>query len=211
MGHQINFCLLLCILFLGIGCSGSNFEEQEGPNVFYQVYPGKEDILRIRRTIGEGAPSIQLFDKQGKQLQKFTIAPMHVFNMTSVKNDSVLITYLVGRGDLEMFLPWFKTNRFNPERIGRYKINYNYEISNTYLESPGSQIDSVSVDKKAGTTTVFLKGKSIVTKPTFLFIIRSFRLQTYNPITQEYSIYTFRDKNLAEEFIEKILATYENE
>ena len=210
MGHRINnICLLLCILFFVTGCSESDFSEIEGPNVFYQVYPGKEDILRIRRTRDEGAPSVQLFDKKGNLLQEFKIAPMHIFNMTSVKKDSVLITYLLGQSDLEMFLPWFKTNESNPERIGPYKIRYNYEIHNSYKESPGSQIDSISVDKNSGNTSLFLKGVPIAVKPTYLFIISAFELQAYNPVTKEYSRYPFEGKKFSKEFLQKVLAMYQ--
>lgn len=199
----------LCTLFFGTGCFAPDFDEPESANVFYQVYPGQEDILRIRRTRDEGAPSIQLFDKKGNQLEEFKISPMHIFNMTLVKNDSVQITYLLGQSDLEMFLPWFKTNKSNPDHIGRYKIRYNYEISNSYLESPGSSIDSLSIDKKSCTTTLFLKGVPVTTKATYLLLIKQDELLAYNPITKEYSRYPFKEKDLSKEFLQKVLAVYQ--
>ena len=176
----------------------------------YQVYPGKKDILRLRRTVDAGAPSIQLFDTEGNQLQEFKIAPMGILKMTSIKVDYVKITYLIGQSDLEMFLPWFRTNKFNPEKVGRYIIRYNYEIFNEYLEAEGSLIDSMSVNKKTGNTCLFQRGKFITEKPTFLFIIKSSEVLGYTPITKEYTRYPFEAKNLAQQFSHKVLNLYNN-
>ncbi|MBE9599491.1 hypothetical protein [Pedobacter sp. MC2016-24] len=208
MGSKINMLFLLLCLFV-VGCGNPNFNELEGPNVFYQVCPVDKDIIRIRRTSGEGAPSVQLFDKKGSQLQNSIITPMGIFLVTSIKNDTLQVTYFVGQSDLEMFLPWFKTNRSNPYRIGQYSIHYSYEIHNKYSETKGSEIDSLIVDKKAQTTWLFLKGKLIDTRPTHLLILKSSELVAYDPKNKSYTPYPLVNKDLAKDYLNKILATYD--
>lgn len=167
MGFKIDRLFLMSSLCIfTIGCGNLDFDELEGPAIIYQVCPGKTDILRIRSTIDKGAPSIQLFDKTGRQLQKSIIASMGGFMVTAMGNNSIQITYFVGQSDLVFFLPWFKENKSNPSLIGKYSIHYNYEIHNKYSETKGSEIDSLHVDKKAQTTSLFLKGKLIATRPT---------------------------------------------
>ena len=206
MGFKINkVFLLLYVLALITGCSRSNFEELEGSDIFYQINAGKTDIIRMRYTIDKGAPSIQLFDKKGNLLQNSVIIPNSILLLTAVKKDSIQITYFVGQSDLKIFLPWFRTNQSNPKRIGNYSIHYNYEIRNTYLESIGSEIDSLSIDCNAQLTSVFFKHKLITKKPAYLFIVKSSEMLLYNPTIKTYTKYTFADKSLARFYMEKSL------
>ncbi|HWW43098.1 hypothetical protein [Pedobacter sp.] len=209
MGFKINkFFIIISLCFFVAGCGAPDFDEIERANVFYQVYPGQTDILRIRRKIDEGAPSIQLFDKKGHQLQKITIAPMGIVLITSMKNESIQITYFVGQSDLETFLPWFKTNKFNPIHIGKYSIHYNYEVQNSHSEDKGSEIDSLQINKKTETTSLFLNGHLIATKPTYFFILDPSELQAYDPVTKAYTKYPFANSNLAKGYLRKILNMY---
>ncbi len=202
--------LALPILLFVTGCGSSGFEELEGPEVFYQISPSEAGILRVRYTINKGAPSVQLFDTKGNLLKNNIIAPASGLLMTASKNDSIQITYFVGQSDLDMFLPWFKTNKYNMDRIGNYSINYNYEIQNTYLENKGSEIDSLSVDEKGQLTSVFLKGKLIAKKPTYLFVIKWSEILLYDPLSKLYTPYTFTNNSgLVKDYLKKILAVYE--
>jgi len=211
MGDKIKkwFLLLHFCLFVIAGCGSADFGELEGPNVFYQIYTGDQNILRIRYTIGEGAPYIQLFDNKGNLLQESVVAPESGFLVTSVKNDLVQITYFVGESDLDMFLPWFKTNKFNPTRIGKYSINYNYEIRNSYSDNKGSKIDSLNVDITANTTSLFLKGKLVATRPTYLLILKSSEFLAYDPENKVYTPYQLVNKDLTINYLKKILAVYD--
>ncbi|NQX40226.1 hypothetical protein SAMN05421820_105109 [Pedobacter steynii] len=209
MGSKINKLFLLLYLWLfAVGCGRLDFNEVEGPNVFYQVCPSEHDIIRIRRTSGEGAPSVQLFDKKGNQLQEFTIAPMGVFLVSSMTKDSIQITYFVGQSDLEMFLPWFKTNRSNPERIGQYSIRYSYEVQNAHLVNDDSKIDSLDVNRKTRVVSLFFKGSLVDTWPAHLLILRSSQLRAYDPNSRAYTPYTFTNGDLAKDYLDKILAIY---
>jgi hypothetical protein len=208
MRFKINILFLLLCLFI-VGCGDPNFNELEGSNVFYQVYPGDKNIIRIRRTSGEGAPLVQLFDKKGIQLKNSIVTPMGIFLITSIKNDTLQVTYFVGQSDLEMFLPWFKTNRSNPRSIGQYSIHYNYEIHNKYSETKGSEIDSLNLDKKTQTTSLFLKGKLITIRPTYLLILKASELVAYDPKNRAYTPYPLVNKDLAKDYLNKILAMYD--
>lgn len=210
MGFKIKkgFLVLPILLFV-VGCGSSSFDEIEGPDVFYQISPSKTSIIRVRYTTDKGAPSIQLFDTKGNLLKNNTMAPVSGLLMTSSKNDSIRITYFVGKSDLDMFLPWFKTNKYNANRIGNYSINYNYEIHNTYLENKGSEIDSLCVDEKGQMTSVFLNEKLIAKKPTHLFVIKLSKMLLYDPLSKSYTPYTFaNNRSLVKDYLEKILETY---
>jgi|GEM_PF-3405600 len=209
MESKINrLFLVLCLCIFALGCGEPRFNELEGPAIIYQVCPAKTDILRIRSTIDKGAPSIQLFDKKGRKLQTSIIAPMSGFMVTAMENDSIQITYFVGQSDLVFFLPWFKKNKFNSNRIGKYSIHYNYEIHNKYSETSGSEIDSLTVNKKAQKTLLFLKGKLIATIPTYLLILKSSELIAYSPINKQYTPYLLVNQDLAKDYLNKILARY---
>ncbi|MGQ7855565.1 hypothetical protein ACUN24_15140 [Pedobacter sp. WC2501] len=210
MGSKINkLFLLLYLCIFAVGCGERHFDELEGPDISYQICPGKTDILCIRRTIDKGAPLIQLFDNRGNLLESYVLASMAGFQVTAMGNNSIQITYFVGQSDLEMFLPWFKKNKFNPNHIGKYAINYNYEIHNEYSESEGSGIDSLNVDKMAQTTSLFLKGKLIATRPTYLLILKSSELLAYEPKDKVYTPYLLGNNDLAKDYLNKILANYD--
>jgi hypothetical protein len=206
MGLKISKALLLlCTLLSAFGCGAPGLDNWEGDNIFYQVYPGKKDIIRMRYTLDKGSPSIQLFDKHGSFLEESAIAPNSILRMTSIANDSIQITYFVGQSDLDMFLAWFTTNKFNPKRIGNYSIHYNYEIHNTYLENKGSEIDSVAIDGETHMASVFLKHELIAKKPCHLFIVKQTELLLYDPASKTYTPYTFTNKNLLKEYLRKNL------
>lgn len=210
MGSKINkLFLLLCLCVFAVGCGERHFDELEGPDISYQICPGKTDILRIRSTIDKGAPSIQLFDKKGNLLESSIVGPMAGFLATAMGNNSIQITYFVGQSDLTFFLPWFKKNKANPNLIGRYSIHYNYEIRNKYSETKGSEIDSLNVDKKAQTTSLYLKGKLVAARPTYLLILKSSELVAYDPENKSYALYQLVGKDLAKDYLNKILAMYD--
>lgn len=212
MEQQVNnLIVILCVLILSTGCTNSEFNEIEDANVFYQIYPGEHQIIRLRRTIDAGAPLLQLFDKHGKHLDEFSIAPMGIFNLTLIRNNNIQITYLIGQSDLEMFLPWYKTNKSNPNHIGKYSISYTYKIQNAYLEKKGSEIDSISIDKKTNKTSLFLNRKLIALDPIYLLIVKDSEFLAYNPQTITYTPYKFANKNLKKVFFDQILSLYHDE
>ncbi len=208
MGFKIEKRFLVVILFFLAACGSPSFDDIEGPDIFYQISPGEKNILRVRYTIDKGAPSIQLFDTKGNFLKDNTIVPASRMLMTASKEDSIRITYFVGQSDLDMFLPWFNTNKYNANRIDNYTINYNYEIHNTYLENKGSEIDSLGVEAKGQITSLYLNGKLIVKEPTHLFVVKLSKFMLYNPLSQSYTSYTFKNKSLVKDYLEKILAAY---
>jgi hypothetical protein len=200
----------LPFLLFVIACGGPNFDKFEGTGFSYQISSGKTDIVRVRYTTDEGAPSIQLFNIKGKLKEKVTIAPYVGLTLTSIKNDTIQMTYIVGQSDLNMFLPWFKRNNNNPSRIGNYSIHYNYETLNAYFADEDSeQVDSLYIDKNTQMMSLFLKQKLIAKKPMYLFRVRSSELAVYDPSSKSYTAYAFaNNKNIAEEFFKKVLALY---
>lgn len=202
-------CLLLPLLLSIIACEHHDFDKFEGTGFSYQISAGKTDIVRIRYTTDEGAPSIQLFDTKGRLKEEVTIAPYVGLGLTAMKNDTIQMTYTIGQSDLNMFLPWFKKNKYNSTRIGNYSIRYNYEIRNEYLENEGSETDSLYIDKNKQMMSLFLKKKLIVKKPMYLFRVESSELSLYDPSSKSYTPYTFAaNKNIAEEYLKKVLALY---
>lgn len=204
-----NICLLLPLLLSIIACGHPDFDKFEGTGFSYQISAGKTDIVRIRYTTNEGAPSIQIFDTKGRLKEEVTIAPYMGLGLTAMKNDTIQMTYTIGQSDLNMFLPWFKKNKYNSTRIGNYSIRYNYEIRNEYLENEGSETDSLYIDKNEQMMSLFLKKKLIVKKPMYLFRVDSSELSLYDPSSKSFTPYTFAaNKNIAEEYIKKVLALY---
>mgnify|MGYP006198287201 FL=1 len=89
-----------------------------------------------------------------------------------------------------------------------YTINYNYEIHDTYLENKGSEIDSLGVEANGQITSLYLNGKLIVKEPIHLFVVKLSKFMLYNPSSQSYTPYTFKNKSLVKDYLEKILAAY---
>lgn len=201
--------LLLPVLLSIIACGHTNFDKFEGTGFSYQISAGKADIVRVRFTTDEGAPSIQLFDTKGRLKEEATIAPYMGLKLTAVKNDTIQMTYTIGQSDLNMFLPWFGKNNYNSSRIGNYSIRYNYEIQNEYLENEGSEIDSLYIDKNTQMMSLFIKHKLITKKPMYLFRVESSEITLYDPVSKSYTPYSFtHNKNIAEEYLKKVLALY---
>lgn len=210
MGRQKikNIYLLLSLLSI-IACGDPNFDKFEGPGFSYQIGAGKTDIVRVRYTTDKGAPSIQLFDTKGNLKEKVTIAPYMGLRLTAMQNDTIQMTYTVGQSDLNIFLPWFKKNKYNSAHIGNYSIRYNYEIQNEYLENEGSDIDSLYIDKNTQMLSLFLKQKLIAKKPMYLFRIGSSEITLYDPGSKSYTPYRFAEnKNIVNDYLKKILALY---
>lgn len=207
-----SICLLLSLLLSFIGCENSNFDKLEGIGFSYQVGAGKTDIVRVRFTTDEGAPSIQIFDTKGRFKEEAIIAPSWPFRMTAIKNDTIQMTYIVEKSDLNMFLRWFQKekSKYYPSHIGHYSICYNYEIRNVYFANKDSvQVDSLYLDKSTQMMSLFLKQKLIVKKPMYLFRVESSAISLYDPSTNLYIPYTFAaNKNIAEEYLKKVLALY---
>lgn len=198
------------LLFSFLSCGNSNFGEFEGTGFSYQVISGKTDIVRIRYTTDEGAPSIQLFDMKGNLKEKVTIPPYMGIRLTAIKNSTIQITYTIGQRDLNMFLSWFERNKdINPSRIGNYSIQYNYEIQNEYLENEGSEIDSLYIDKNTQMMYLFLKQKLIVKKPMYLFRVGPSEILLYDSSSKSYTRYIFtKNKNMVKDYFEKVLDLY---
>lgn len=198
------------LLFSLLSCGNSNFSKFEGTGFSYQVIAGKTDIVRIRYTTDEGAPSIQLFDMTGNLKEKVTIAPYMVIGLTAIKNNTIQITYTIGQRDLNVFLLWFERNKdINPSRIGNYSIKYNYEIQNEYLENEGSEIDSLYIDKNTQMMSLFLKQKLVVKKPMYLFKVEPSEILLYDSSSKSYTPYIFtKNKNMVKDYFEKVLDLY---
>ncbi|REC66372.1 hypothetical protein DRF59_12940 [Chryseobacterium flavum] len=193
-----------------IGCGNSSFDKLEGPGFSYQILAGKTEIVRIRYTTDEGAPSIQLFDTKGNLKEKVTIAPYMGLGLTAMKNNTLQITYTVGQSDRNIFLPWFERNKnINPSHIGNYSIRYNYEIQNEYLENKGSEIDSLYIDKNTQMMSLFLKQKLIVKKPMYLFRVKYSEVILYDPESKSHTPYMYKEKkNLVNDYLKKVLGLY---
>ncbi|MGG5211117.1 hypothetical protein ACQWU4_19545 [Chryseobacterium sp. MIQD13] len=205
-----NICLLLPLLLSLIACGHPDFDKFEGTGFSYQINAGKTDIVRARYTTDEGAPSIQLFDTKGRLKEEATIAPYMGLGLTAMKNDTIQMTYTIGQSDLNMFLPWFKKNKYNPTHIGNYLIRYNYEIRNEYnIDQDSVQLDSLYIDKNTQMMSLFLKQKLIAKKPMYLFRVESSEISLYDPVSKSYTPYIFAgNKNIGEEYIKKVLALY---
>ncbi|WP_294223838.1 hypothetical protein [uncultured Chryseobacterium sp.] len=210
MGFKIKKIFFLLLLFSLLSCGNSNFSKFEGTGFSYQVIAGKTDIVRIRYTTDEGAPSIQLFDMTGNLKEKVTIAPYMVIGLTAIKNNTIQITYTIGQRDLNVFLLWFERNKdINPSRIGNYSIQYNYEIQNEYLENEGSEIDSLYIDKNTQMMSLFLKQKLVVKKPMYLFKVEPSEILLYDSSSKSYTPYIFtKNKNMVKDYFEKVLDLY---
>lgn len=206
-----NVCLLLPLLLSIISCGGSSFDKLEGIGFSYQVGAGKTDIVRLRFTTDEGAPSIQIFDTKGRLKEEAIIAPSWPFRMTAIKNDTIQMTYIVEESDLDMFLRWFKKkkSKYYPTHIGHYSIQYNYKVRNVhFMDQDTVQVDSLYIDKNTQMMSLFLKQKLIAKKPMYLFTVESSEISLYDPSSKSY-IYTFADnKNIAEEYLKEVLALY---
>lgn len=211
-GQKIkNTCLLLPLLLSLIACGNSNFDKLEGTGFSYQISAGKTDIVRVRYTTDEGAPTIQRFDTKGKLKEEVTITPYKVLGLTSIKNETIQMTYTIAQSDLNMFLPWFERNKFiNPSRIGNYSIRYNYEIRNEYnINQDSVHVDSLYIDKSTQIMSLFLKQKLIAKKPMCLFTVESSNISLYDPSSSSNIPYTFVDnKNISEEYLKEVLALY---
>jgi len=207
-----SICLLLPLLLSIIACGDSNFDKLEGVGFSYQVSTGKTDIVRLRFTTDEGAPSIQIFDTKGRLKEEAIIAPSWPFRMTAIKNDTIQMTYIVGERELNIFLRWFtkEKGKYHPTHIGNYSIYYNYEIQNAFfMDQDPVQVDSLYIDKNTKMMSLFLKKKLIVKKPMYLFNVESSAISFYDPSSKSYRPYTFADnKNIAEEYLKKVLALY---
>lgn len=204
--------LFIPLLLSIISCKNSNLNELEGAGFSYQISAGKKDIIRLRFTTDEGAPSIQLFDTMGKLKEEGTIAPSWPFGMTAIKNDTIQLTYIVGQRDLNMFLRWFKKKKSKnyPIHIGHYSIHYNYEIQDAFFADQDSvQIDSLYIDKNTQMMSLFFNQKLIVRKPMYLFMVRSSNIALYDPLNKSNIPYTFVDnKNITEEYLKEVLSLY---
>jgi len=209
MGRKIrNIWLFLTLLLFIMACGNPNFDKFEGTGFSYQISADKTDIIRVRYTTDAGAPLIQLFDTKGKLKEEAIIAPNAPLIMNGIINDTIQITYKIGEND-QMFLSWFKKNKYNPSRIGKYSIRYNYEIQNEYLENEVSEIDSLYIDKNTHIMSLFLKQKVIAKKPMYLFTVESSEITLYDPSSKSYIPYTFTDKrSIAEDYFKKVLALY---
>ncbi|KFF12019.1 hypothetical protein IW15_10570 [Chryseobacterium soli] len=211
-GQKIKSIYLFLPLLLSlIGCGNSNFDKLEGTGFSYQISAGKTDIVRVRYTTDEGAPTIQRFDTKGNLKEKVTITPYSGLGMTAMKNDTIQMTYIIGQSDLNMFLPWFERNKYiNPSRIGNYSIRYNYEIQNEYnIDQDSVQVDSLYINKRTQIMSLFLKQKLIAKKPMYLFRVKSSEITLYDPVSKSHTPYTFADnKNIVEEYFKKVLALY---
>lgn len=205
-----NIYLLLPLLLSIIACGHPDFDKFEGTGFSYQISAGKTDIVRTRYTTDEGAPSIQLFDTKGRLKEEVTIAPYMGLGLTAMKNDTIQMTYTIGQSDLNMFLPWFKKNKYNFTRIGNYLIRYNYEIRNEYnIDEDSVHVDSLYIDKNTQMMSLFLKQKLIAKKPMYLFRVRSSEITLYDPVRKSHTPYIFVDnKNIVEEYFKKVLALY---
>ncbi|MDQ8142915.1 hypothetical protein [Chryseobacterium sp. CFS15] len=211
MGFKIKNIVLLLLLFLFLSCRNSNFNNFEGVGFSYQISAGKTDIVRVRYTTDDGAPSIQLFDTKGRLKEEATIAPYMVLKLAAVKNHNIQMTYIVGQNDLNMFLPWFEKNKnINPNRIGSYSIRYNYEIRNVYFANQDSvQVDSLYIDKNTQIMSLFLKQKLIAKKPMYLFRVESSEITLYDEVSKSNIPYIFTDnKNIVQEYFKKVRALY---
>lgn len=207
-----NICLVLPLLLSIIACGHPDFDKFEGIGFSYQINAGKTDIVRARYTTDEGAPSIQLFDTKGRLKEEAIIAPSWPFRMTAIKNDTIQMTYIVGEGDLNIFLRWFtkEKGKYHPTHIGNYSIYYNYEIQNAFFtDQDPVQVDSLYIDKNTQTMSLFLKKKLIVKKPMYLFTVESSAISFYDPSSKSSIPYTFAaNKNIADEYLKKVLALY---
>lgn len=206
-----NICLLLPLLLSIIACADPNFDKFEGTGFSYQISADKTEIVRVRYTTDEGAPSVQLFDTKGRLKEEATITPYSGLGLTAVKNNTIQMTYTIGQSDLNMFLPWFKRIKYiNPNRIGNYSIYYNYEIQNAFfMDQDPVQVDSLYINKNTKMMSLFLKKKLIVKKPMYLFRVESSELSLYDQSSKSYTPYTFAaNKNIAEEYLKKVLALY---
>lgn len=205
-----SMCLLLALLLSIIACGHPDFDKFEGIGFSYQISAGKTDIVRARYTTDEGAPSIQLFDTKGRLKEEATIAPYMGLGLTAVKNDTIQMTYTIGQSDLNMFLLWFKKNKYNPTRIGNYLIRYNYEVQNEYnIDQDSVHVDSLYIDKNTQMMSLFLKQKLIAKKPMYLFRVKYSEIKLYDPVSKSHTPYTFaNNKNIVEEYFKKVLALY---
>ncbi|SEW47864.1 hypothetical protein SAMN05421841_3648 [Chryseobacterium wanjuense] len=204
-----NVCLLLPLLLSIIACGHPDFDKLGGTGFSYQISAGKTDIVRVRFTTDEGAPSIQLFDTKGNLKEEATIAPYSGLGLTAMKNDTIQMTYFVGEND-QMFLSWFKKNKYNPTRIGNYSIRYNYKVRNVYfMDQDPVQVDSLYIDKNTQMMSLFLKQKLIAKKPMYLFRVKSSEITLYDPSSESNIPYIFADnEGIVEEYLKEILALY---
>lgn len=195
-----------------IACENLNLNKLEGAGFSYQINAGKKDIIRLRFTTDEGAPSIQLFDTNGRFQEEAIIAPSWPFQMTAIKNDTIQLTYFIGQRDLNIFLNWLKKkkSKYYPSHIANYTIRYNYEIRNEYnIDQDSVLVDSLYIDKNTQMMFLFLKQKLIAKKPMYLFMVRSSDIVLYDPLNKSNIPYTFVDnKNITEEYLKEVLALY---
>lgn len=200
---KIAFFFVLSLVMLS--CGNSNFPHSLKSDLMYQISISSSKIIQATFTEDNGAPSIQVFEKNGKFTDQATINPLAPFLITKVENNKVEITYFVASGkDLERFLYAFKNEIFNPKKIGNLSMFFSYKIRDQYLVKPDKYIDDFEFNKKTGNLTLLYKKKEIGSSPISLLVVNNKELVEYDPNTQYHTNYIFTDPSLFNNYFEKI-------
>ena len=200
---------MISFTLLAVSCGEPDFLKYKDDEISYQICPGISDIIRVEYPEDKGAPSLQLFDKDGKLLDNITINPIARFIITNINNSSIQITYFVASGqDFDFFIPLFKHNKYNPNRIGNYSINYKYEIENDYSEKQSYKIDSLEIDKQKRTVKLFTNKTLLVNLPIYSLNVNISGMTFYDTYTKTHVYYKFEKKVLFRDYLSKVINIY---
>ncbi|MEO7212528.1 hypothetical protein [Mucilaginibacter sp.] len=207
---------LFCVLntYLGVAlllmssCDNTDFVKFEGPDISYQIYAGQNEIVRIVRREENGPYSLQLFNQNGRLMRDVTMATPFPFRFIRCNNDSLTISYSVGQSDLELFLPWLKSNKFNPTEFGRYKIAYSYTIIGGKIERVNKNIDYLSVDRRKGKAKLFLQNKLVDEVAIETLGIYGSRLKYLSLHADTAITYNLIDSMVVRKYLHDIVSSY---
>ncbi|MEO6454682.1 MAG: hypothetical protein ABIN97_11440 [Ginsengibacter sp.] len=198
----------ICFCCLYTSCSNNSFYEFDTDYTSYQIFCGENDIVRIVRTDGEGAGSLDLFNSRGVLAESIVLAQMEPLFMTKCQHNFIEINYVVAPSDLELFLPWFKTHKFNPTKIGNYRIKYSYIIDNNGGSTMNKNIDSLKVLKNDKTVKLFYKNTLIDKIPIHWLLVYPKYFSFYNAIDKATTFYNLSDSLLVKKYLNDLLSMY---
>ncbi|MDP9078307.1 MAG: hypothetical protein M3O71_12820 [Bacteroidota bacterium] len=202
----IFYLFIICFLCLSTSCNRDIFFTFKNQDTSYQIYPGPHGIVRLVR--GNGAFFLQLFDEKSNLIDQADVATPYIFQMTGFGDDNLQISYIVGKGDLELFLPWFKAYKSNPQKIGNYKISYSYIKNNNDYHMRNQNIDSVSVNETGKLASFYFHGLLLKKVPIQCLFVGTNYFQYSDYKENSSTEYHFKDTLLSLTYLKGVLSSY---
>jgi hypothetical protein len=149
----------LCLLF---SCSG-RFSELPEEGVSYQVIRSGNDFVKAIN--GNGAPSIQLLDKNFNVKQSETIAGGYLISIFDCKTGDIEIAHNMSKSDTASFFAWKRQYKYGPASIGNHSIKYTFKINNGFFKENEYHIDAFAIRRDNFTVDFSFKKESVANVP----------------------------------------------